>query len=49
MVGSLALCLLSDDRPPVPERRIPYLCVVPASIRERNTDLREAGSEEVGL
>lgn len=49
VVGPLARCLLGDGRPPVPERGVPSLCLVPASTRQRNPDLGEAGAGEVGL
>lgn len=49
MVGPLALRLLGDEGPPAPERGVPSLRLVPASLRQRNSHLGEAGSEEVGL
>ena len=49
MVGPLALRLVRHAGPPVPERGVAPLRVVPAPPRQRGAHLGEAGPEEVGI
>lgn len=48
MVGAVALRLVGDEGPPVPERGVADLRLVLASLRQRHPHPGEAGHEEVG-
>lgn len=49
MVGTVAVGLVGDEGPPVPERGVSSLCLVPPPLRQRHPHPGEAGHEEVGL
>lgn len=49
MVGTLAVGLVGDEGPPVPECGVPSLCLVPPPLRQWHPHPGEAGHEEVGV
>lgn len=49
MVGTLAVGLVGDERPPVPECGVPSLCLGPPPLRQWHPHPGEAGHEEVGV
>lgn len=48
VVRTLALCLISDEGPPVPECGVTSLCLVPSPARQWHPHPGETGYEEVG-
>lgn len=49
VVGSLALCFISNEGPSVSEHGVAALCLVLASLRQWHPHPGEAGHEEVGI
>lgn len=49
VVGTLAVGLLGDEGPPVPECVVPSLCLVPSPPRQWHPHPGETGHEEVGV